>query len=150
MAPCNWFSWHRLSCALCCIDGSSSMCHTGLGGSRALPWHAAGQHCPSGSALSCIVTTAVPLWPEGTQLGAAGQLWILLAFPFLCFISFPSSFLCSTVFSSSFCFSLCRSLCVPVLTFLSSLFHPGTDAQLAPWSLGTMEPRTQPRLIGMS
>lgn len=79
------------SAALCCPEGFSSLCHTGMGGSRALPLHAAGQHCPSGSALSCIVTAALPLWLEGTQLGPAGRLWILLVFLFLCFISFPSS-----------------------------------------------------------
>lgn len=115
----------------------SSLPQRGIGGSAAPPSHAAGQRCSSGSAPSCVVSSAVLMWPGGTQLVAAGQLWYLVRFSCLVFRLIPFlSLLCVAPSSFSFCLSLCRSLCVPVLIFLLSLLHPGSDAPLAPWSLG--------------
>ena len=107
-----------------------SLAQTGLGGSTALLSCAAGRHCSPASARSCVVSSAVLLWPEGTQLVAAGQPWYLVCFSFLVFHLIPFfSLLC--VAPSPL--SPSASHCVGAIVSLSLPFHlPSSILALTP------------------
>lgn len=69
------------SAALCCPEDSCCLCHTGM---EAAELSLCTQQVST--QLHCDCSSSPVAWRD-----TAGQLCIVLAFPFLCFISFPSS-----------------------------------------------------------